>query len=179
MGPTYTASVVSKLLPIVSIVIWPFTVDCHVYQTDLFDDANLDPDDLRLPEVRTDTWGGCVFLNFDDTAPPLREVIEPFGSFHDAWIVEDLRAEWWLAAALPGSPNVCTSMLAPLMGLDDPGTTTCSLLTGALVPMPTFPLARTIILIALLFSKVAIVSPDEALAAFARNPFTPPLTSSE
>ncbi len=56
---------------------------------------------------------------------------------------------------------------------------TSSGVAGAVVPMPTFPLARTIILIAALFSNVAIVSLEEIDAAFARKPFVPPLTSSE
>jgi phenylpropionate dioxygenase-like ring-hydroxylating dioxygenase large terminal subunit len=72
-----------------------------LYQRDLFDDGNLAADDLRLTEVRVETWGGCAFINFDADAPPLRDSIEPFGSFHDAFQVEDLRAEWWLSCALP------------------------------------------------------------------------------
>jgi Rieske 2Fe-2S family protein len=72
-----------------------------VYQPDLFDRDNLDDGDLRLKEVRCETWGGCAFINQDPHAAPLRDSIEPFASFHDAWHVEDLRAEWWLSCDLP------------------------------------------------------------------------------
>ena len=72
-----------------------------LFQQDLFDKAQLDPDDLRLREVRVETAVGCVFINFDKDAPSLRESIEPFGSFHDEWQVEDLRAEWWMSCAMP------------------------------------------------------------------------------
>ena len=72
-----------------------------LYQPDLFDEANRQLADLALREVRVELWGGCAFINFDDHAPPLRPSIEPFASFHDAWQVEDLRAEWWLSCLLP------------------------------------------------------------------------------
>ena len=71
------------------------------YQPALFDPSQLDADDLHLKEVRCETALGCAFINFDLNAPSLKESIEPFGSFHDAWMVEDLRAEWWLSCALP------------------------------------------------------------------------------
>ncbi len=72
-----------------------------LYQPDLFDEANRDPADLGLREVRCETWGGQAFINLDEHAPSLRESIEPFASFHDTWHVEDLRAEWWVSCALP------------------------------------------------------------------------------
>jgi len=72
-----------------------------LYQPDLFDEAQRDSDDLRLKEVRCETAAGCAFINFDKDAPPLRDSIEPWGSFHEEWRVEDLRAEWWLSCALP------------------------------------------------------------------------------
>ena len=72
-----------------------------MYQPDLFDEANCDATDLRLTEVRVETWGGCAFINFDAHAPALLDAIAPFASFHDAWHIEDLRAEWWLSCALP------------------------------------------------------------------------------
>jgi phenylpropionate dioxygenase-like ring-hydroxylating dioxygenase large terminal subunit len=72
-----------------------------LYQSDLFSEANLDALDLELVSCRVEVWGNCAFINFDNHAPGLRESIEPFASFHDAWKVESLRAEWWLAARLP------------------------------------------------------------------------------
>jgi len=72
-----------------------------VYSPNLFEKDQLRGQDLALRECRLDTWGGCAFINFDDDAPPLRNSIEPFATMHDAWHVESLRTEWWLAARLP------------------------------------------------------------------------------
>jgi Rieske 2Fe-2S family protein len=83
---------------------WCFDVNganTFLYQPDLFDPAQQDVDDLRLTEVRVELAVGCAWINFDWAAPPLKDSIEPFGSFHDAWRVQDLRAEWWLSCALP------------------------------------------------------------------------------
>jgi phenylpropionate dioxygenase-like ring-hydroxylating dioxygenase large terminal subunit len=72
-----------------------------VYSPNLFEKDQLRGQDLALRECRLEIWGGCAFINFDDHAPPLRTSIEPFATMHDAWHVETLRTEWWLAARLP------------------------------------------------------------------------------
>jgi len=66
-----------------------------------FAEHNLRPGDIDLPSVRSETWGGCAWINLDADAPPLRECIEPFATVHDAWRVESLRTEWWVAVRLP------------------------------------------------------------------------------
>ena len=56
---------------------WCWNLDgtnSFVYQPELFSEAALDPDDLRLVECQVDTWAGCVFVNMDRDAPPLRRV---------------------------------------------------------------------------------------------------------
>ena len=83
---------------------WQFALDgrCRtVFSPNLFSRDLLRQDDLRLRECRLETWGGCAFINFDDQAPSLRESIEPFATSMDAWHVDTLRTEWWLAARLP------------------------------------------------------------------------------
>ncbi|MGE0385164.1 MAG: SRPBCC family protein [Gammaproteobacteria bacterium] len=81
---------------------WNIEGQCtFVFGEELFNKRNLDPQELKLRECRVETWGGCAFINLDDNAPPLRACIEPFASFHDAWHVETLRTEWWLAARIP------------------------------------------------------------------------------
>ena len=83
---------------------WQWSTDgvCKmVYTPQVFSRENLDKTDLRLRECRLETWGGCAFINLDDSAPPLRESIEPFATMHDLWHVESLRTEWWLSARLP------------------------------------------------------------------------------
>lgn len=66
-----------------------------------FDPGNLDPADLSLTPVRCEAWGGCAFVNLDDTAPPLRECFDPAAEVLDAWRLASLRAEWWVAVRLP------------------------------------------------------------------------------
>src|SRR5215212_7105807 len=76
---------------------WSWSLDgssSFVFEPELFDEGNLEKNDLHLKEGRVELWGGCAFINLDDNAPPLRESIEPFASMHDAWQVEDLRTEW-------------------------------------------------------------------------------------
>src|SRR5487761_210269 len=83
---------------------WQWKTDgkCRfVYSPSLFEKDQLKGQDLALRECRLETWGGCAFINFDRNAPALRESIEPFATMHDAWHVESLRTEWWLAARLP------------------------------------------------------------------------------
>src|SRR6185503_11847005 len=66
-----------------------------VLRPEVFDENNLGADDLSLVPVRCELWGGCAWINLDDSAPPLRECIEPFASRHDEWKVGALRTEWW------------------------------------------------------------------------------------
>ncbi len=66
-----------------------------------FNERNLDPGDLDLVPVRCETWGGCAWINLDESAAPLRECIEPFATYLDAWHLESMRAEWWYACRLP------------------------------------------------------------------------------
>ncbi len=72
-----------------------------VYARNLFEEAKLDPEHLKLRECRVELWGGCAFICMDDAAPSLRDSIEPFGSFHEARGVEKMRTEWWYSSVLP------------------------------------------------------------------------------
>jgi phenylpropionate dioxygenase-like ring-hydroxylating dioxygenase large terminal subunit len=76
-------------------------VNRRVTQPGSFSAHNLEPAELNLTPVRCEVWGGCVWINLDDEAPPLRDCIEPFATVHDAWKAESLRAEWWYACRLP------------------------------------------------------------------------------
>lgn len=75
--------------------------NAFVARPDAFSACNMDAAQLRLVEVRCETWGGCVWINLDDGAPPLREALEPCASTYDAWQVESLRVEWWRSCRLP------------------------------------------------------------------------------
>jgi glycine betaine catabolism A len=83
---------------------WCYGLDganTFIYQPDLFEKSNRCPEDLALPPCRVETWGPSAFVNLDEDAPPLRECLEPFASYHDAWKAELLRPEWWLSCRLP------------------------------------------------------------------------------
>ena len=58
--------------------------------------------------VKCELWGGCAWINLDDSAPPLRECIEPFASRHDEWKVGALRTEWWKSCLLPVNWKLAT-----------------------------------------------------------------------
>jgi phenylpropionate dioxygenase-like ring-hydroxylating dioxygenase large terminal subunit len=57
--------------------------------------------DIDLAPVRCETWGGCVWINLDRDAPPLRDCLEPTATALDAWNVADMKVEWWRAFRLP------------------------------------------------------------------------------
>jgi carnitine monooxygenase subunit len=77
-----------------------------VYGSHMFAEDALDPADLRLPELRSEIWGGCVFINFDDDAISYRETMGPSAERFDAHNVADLKAEWWYATVLPANWKV-------------------------------------------------------------------------
>jgi phenylpropionate dioxygenase-like ring-hydroxylating dioxygenase large terminal subunit len=74
-----------------------------VTQRRMFSEHNLEPAELNLVPVRTEVWGGSVWINFDDDAPPLRTYLEPIAGILDAWKVESLRTEWWYACHVPAN----------------------------------------------------------------------------
>ena len=83
---------------------WCYGLDgknTFVSQSRTFAEHNLQPGDISLTPVRSEVWGGCAWINFDDEAPPLRECIEPFATTLDAWKLESMRCEWWRAFRLP------------------------------------------------------------------------------
>ena len=83
---------------------WCYGVDganTFVTRGTTFSEHNLQPGDIDLVPVRCETWGGCVWINLDDDAPPLRQCIEPFATVMDAWNLDAMRAEWWYAFRLP------------------------------------------------------------------------------
>jgi carnitine monooxygenase subunit len=74
-----------------------------VYARNLFDEASLEQGDLDLPQVRTEEWGGCVFINFDDDAPGFKESIGPMAGRMEAHGANDVQAEWWFETVLPAN----------------------------------------------------------------------------
>lgn len=77
-----------------------------VYGKHMFAEDQLAAGDLALPEVRSEVWGGCLFINFDDNAPSYRETIGALTDRFDAHHVADLKAEWWYGTVLPANWKV-------------------------------------------------------------------------
>jgi phenylpropionate dioxygenase-like ring-hydroxylating dioxygenase large terminal subunit len=61
----------------------------------------MDPEDLALKPVRVETWGGFVFINMDQEAPPLHEAIAPMPARVDRYLYERLRYNAWKTTVLP------------------------------------------------------------------------------
>lgn len=79
---------------------WSWDLDGNnvgVVRKDAWGDC-LKADDLRLRDVRVDTWGGWVFVCMDADAPPLRDYLEPAASMLDPFELEQMRYRWrqWL-----------------------------------------------------------------------------------
>jgi len=72
-----------------------------VSRSSTFSEHNLEAGEIDLVAVQCESWGGCAWINLDDSAPPLRDCIEPFATYMDAWKLETMRAEWWLSFRLP------------------------------------------------------------------------------
>jgi phenylpropionate dioxygenase-like ring-hydroxylating dioxygenase large terminal subunit len=72
-----------------------------VSRSGTFSEHNLVPGEIDLVPVRCEVWGGCAWINLDPDAPPLRDCIEPFATYMDAWQLESMRPEWWHAFHLP------------------------------------------------------------------------------
>jgi len=88
---------------------WRWNAEGHntfVYGRHMFAEDQLDPESLALPEVRSEIWGGCVYINFDDDAPSYRESIGSLTDRFDVHNVSDLKAEWWFATELPANWKV-------------------------------------------------------------------------
>ena len=61
-------------------------------------DACLNADNLRLPAVNIDTWGGWVWVNMNPDCESLREYLNPASPMLDAFKFERMRYRWrqWL-----------------------------------------------------------------------------------
>ncbi len=71
-----------------------------LYGQEAFAAECLKPDDIKLQEVRSDTWGGCLFVNLDDEAPPLKEMLSPATDILDPLNFAQMRVWWWKEVVL-------------------------------------------------------------------------------
>ncbi len=85
---------------------WRWNMDgdnTFVYGKQLFSEKQLNPDDINLVPCRAEVAIGCVFINFDDDAPSVREALGPLIDRLEAHNVHKLRAEWHFATVLPAN----------------------------------------------------------------------------
>ncbi len=55
---------------------WTYGLDGKLLNQPEFEGVeNWNKDEICLPALRVETWGGFIFVNFDPAAPPLREVL--------------------------------------------------------------------------------------------------------
>jgi phenylpropionate dioxygenase-like ring-hydroxylating dioxygenase large terminal subunit len=83
---------------------WRWNMDgenTFVYARNLFDEENLQRDDIKLVPCRVEIWGGCAFINFDNAAPSLRDSLGDVATRMSDRHVEQLRLEWWYQSVLP------------------------------------------------------------------------------
>jgi nitrite reductase/ring-hydroxylating ferredoxin subunit len=88
---------------------WRWNMDgenTFVYGRHLFSEKQLDKADLALKPCRVELWGGCAFINFDDSAPSFRDTIGPVADRLEAHGMSKLRSEWWYATVLPANWKV-------------------------------------------------------------------------
>ncbi|MGO8872123.1 MAG: aromatic ring-hydroxylating oxygenase subunit alpha [Acidimicrobiales bacterium] len=85
---------------------WRWNLDgesTFVYAPHAFGQELLQPDQLCLRQVRVDPWGGCVWINLDPSARPLREALAPIAGLLDPLGVADMRVHWWKSTVLPAN----------------------------------------------------------------------------
>ncbi len=88
---------------------WRWDIDgtnALVYGVDGFDPECVDPEDIRLREVKVDTWGACAWINMDPDARPLREALSPGAQLLDSVGVENMRVWWWKEVILDANWKV-------------------------------------------------------------------------
>jgi carnitine monooxygenase subunit len=85
---------------------WGWNIDgknTFVYGKRIFSERQLDQADIALRSCRVELFIGCVFINFDANAMPLRESVGPLAEALDAYQTDQMRAEWWYATVLPAN----------------------------------------------------------------------------
>jgi phenylpropionate dioxygenase-like ring-hydroxylating dioxygenase large terminal subunit len=84
---------------------WQFGLDGD--NTRVIDRADwgdcLSPTDIRLKEVKVDTWGGFVFINMDPNSESLAEFLRPIDDYCAKFEFEKLRFRWYKTAVMPAN----------------------------------------------------------------------------
>jgi phenylpropionate dioxygenase-like ring-hydroxylating dioxygenase large terminal subunit len=70
---------------------WCYALDGRVVDVPDRGDFESLPDDLALPTVAVDTWGGFVFVNLDPDAEPLLDFLDPLPALLAPYHLEQMR----------------------------------------------------------------------------------------
>lgn len=62
---------------------------------------DFEDDDLKLKEVKVDTWSGFVFINMDPDAEPLLDYLAPVPEITDCFEFGKMRYRWYKSVRLP------------------------------------------------------------------------------
>lgn len=68
-----------------------------------WDFPHIKDEDFKLPEVRVATWGGFVFINMDENAPPLAEFLEALPEHFKYWPLQDRYISLHVTKILPSN----------------------------------------------------------------------------
>lgn len=63
--------------------------------------SNVSHDDFRLVDIKVDTWGGFVFINFDPECEPLASFLDPVPQFLAPFELEKARFRWSYSVKVP------------------------------------------------------------------------------
>lgn len=72
-----------------------------------WDFPHVDENNFQLPELRVDTWGGFVFVNFDTDAQPLQEFLGILPEHFANWNLEDKFVAMHIRKKLPANWKAC------------------------------------------------------------------------
>jgi nitrite reductase/ring-hydroxylating ferredoxin subunit len=70
---------------------WCYSLDGRVVDVPDHDDFQSLPDNLALPAVSVDTWGGFVFVNLDPDPEPLLEFLDPLPALLAPYHLDQMR----------------------------------------------------------------------------------------
>jgi phenylpropionate dioxygenase-like ring-hydroxylating dioxygenase large terminal subunit len=63
--------------------------------------SNASREDLKLPEIQCETWGGFVFVNMDPDAEPLAKFLDPMPQFIDPFELKKAKYRWSYSVRVP------------------------------------------------------------------------------
>lgn len=82
---------------------WQYGLDGALRHVHFEEDwaGGIDRNRLGLPRVRLERWGGWLWVNLDDAAPPLGEWLGEACRFLDPFSPETMRPTWWRTIVAP------------------------------------------------------------------------------